>query len=112
MDWDDEVPDALRLAHKQWREELPLLASVQLPRCYFRAAATTSIQLHGFCDASQTAYAAVVYIRATYAHNQPSCQLVAAKTRVAPIKQRTIPELELCGAVLLTELLESTMVYL
>ena len=31
VDWDEEVPDALRLAHQQWREELPLLASVQLP---------------------------------------------------------------------------------
>ena len=51
----------------------------------------------------------MVYIRATYAHSPPSCKLVAAKTRVAPIKQRTIPELELCGAVLLTELLENTM---
>ena len=43
VDWDDEVPDALRLAHKQWREELPLLASVQLPRCYFDSEATTSV---------------------------------------------------------------------
>ena len=36
----------------------------------------------------------------------PSVQLVVAKSRVLPLKQkRTIPEAELCGAVLLSDLL-------
>ena len=34
--------------------------------------------------------------------------LVVAKTRVGPLKTRTIPELELCGATLLAELLVTT----
>ena len=50
----------------------------------------------------------VVYIRATYANGFTTCRLVVAKTRVAPLKKRTIPELELCGAALLSELLDST----
>ncbi|GFX23517.1 uncharacterized protein TNCV_3769911 [Trichonephila clavipes] len=56
--------------------------------------------LHGFCDASTKAYAAVVYLK-----SKQEIHLVSAKTRVVPIKQLTIPRLELCGALLLAELI-------
>ncbi|GFR12555.1 uncharacterized protein TNCT_263951 [Trichonephila clavata] len=56
--------------------------------------------LHGFCDASTKAYAAVVYLK-----SKQEIHLVSAKTRVAPIKQLTTPRLELCGALLLAELI-------
>ena len=58
-----------------------------------------SIELHGFCDACESAYAGVVYIRATNidcAINHTA--LVRAKTKVAPIKRLSIPPLEFCGA--------------
>ena len=64
-----------------------------------------SIQLHGFCDASEVAYAGVVYLRAIDSRNQVHISLVIAKTRVAPIKRLTIPRLELCSAVILSKLL-------
>ncbi|GFW99952.1 integrase catalytic domain-containing protein [Trichonephila clavipes] len=60
----------------------------------------SDIILHGFCDASTKAYAAVVYLK-----SKQEIHLVSAKTRVAPIKQLTIPRLELCGALLLAELI-------
>ena len=109
LDWDEAVPTHLKEQHIQWRDELPLLASIQVPRYYFREEQPLTIQLHGFCDASQRAYAAVIYVRATYASLPPSCQLVVAKSRVAPLKVLTIPRLELSGAVLLAELMHSTM---
>ena len=59
------------------------------------------IQLHGFSDASERAYAAVVYIRSTYSDGQVEVRLVASKSRVAPIKRQTIPRLELLGALIL-----------
>ena len=109
LDWDEEVPDDLQRLHKQWRDELHLLASVRLPRNYFHPKKKTqSITLHGFCDASQGAYAATIYIRATYASGPPTVNLVVSKTRVAPLKARTIPQLELCGAHLLAKLLSTT----
>ena len=65
---------------------------------------TITTQLHWFCDASQYAYGAVVYIHAMYSDHD-TCTLVTAKTRVAPLKQLSIPRLELCGATLLAKLI-------
>ena len=106
--WDEEVPGDIKSSHKKWREELPLLAEIQLPRSYYSERHHLTIELHGFSDASQEAYSAVVYLRATYKNSPPTCRLVVAKTRVAPLKQLTIPRLELCGATLLSKLLNST----
>lgn len=62
------------------------------------------IQLHGFSDTSECAYATVVYIRSTYSDGQVEVRLVASKSRVAPIKRQTIPRLELFGALILAHL--------
>ena len=66
----------------------------------------TSIELHGFCDASESAYAGVVYIRATNVNRFINhTALAIAKMKVAPIKRLSIPQLELCGTLLVTKLL-------
>ena len=108
VDWDEEVPDRVNERHKKWREELPLLATVKLPRHYFKHLQPLTVELHGFCDASQEAYAATIYVKATYTSGPPTSLLVTAKTRVAPLKPRTIPQLELCGAHLLARLMTAT----
>ena len=106
--WDDELPQSHLQTHQAWRQELPMLSDIQIPRSYYLQEEALTIQLHGFSDASEKAFGAVIYVRATYANHSPTCRLVTAKSRVAPLKQRTIPELELCGAVLLANLLETT----
>ena len=63
-------------------------------------------QLHGFSDASEDAYSRVVYLRMMGNKGEVHVALVASKTRVAPIKCLTNPCLELCGAHLLSKLLE------
>ena len=108
LEWDQEVPDDLKLEHKTWRQDLLLLADVRMPRCYFTGENPKDITLHGFSDASKNAFSAVIYIRATYASKSPSASLVLAKTRVAPLDGRSIPELELCGAHLLAQILSTT----
>ena len=59
LDWDDPVPSPYKERHERWREELPLLSSVGLTRCYFSSEQVTTAELHGFSDASEVAYSAV-----------------------------------------------------
>ena len=96
LGWDEKLPPNVKLKHEEWRADLPLLQTIKLPRRYFSEEPSVTVQLHGFCDA---------YIRATYGNSNPTCMLVTAKTRVAPLKKFTVPKLELCGAALLAEVL-------
>ena len=53
------------------KSELPILSKLLLPRCYFpKESQTTYSELHGFSDASEDAYAAVVYLLSKDDHNQ------------------------------------------
>ena len=106
IDWDDPLPTDVHTAWSQWRSELKCLSSKHIPRCYFPDGAdVVAIELHGFSDASEDAYAAVVYLRLTDSTGQVHTSMVMSKTKVAPIKRLTIPRLELCGAHLLSRLL-------
>ncbi|XP_024883926.1 uncharacterized protein LOC112462412, partial [Temnothorax curvispinosus] len=62
------------------------------------------IEIHGFSDASERAYAAVIYVRTEDESGRVEVRMVAAKTKVAPLKQVTLPRLELSAAKLLVQL--------
>eukprot|EP00731_Ephydatia_muelleri_P033093 Em0025g49a len=64
--------------------------------------------LQGFSDASQEAYAAVIYLKVATS-NGVQVRFVASKTRVAPANGMTIPRLELhvLAALLLSKLMMS-----
>ena len=66
VDWDDPIPPAIRDVWLRWRSELDVLSMKYLPRCYFsKETQIISTEFHGFCDASEQAYAAVIYLRMT-----------------------------------------------
>ncbi|XP_026746136.1 uncharacterized protein LOC113507483 [Trichoplusia ni] len=104
IDWDDELPSSLFNEWCTYRNELMQLVQLRIPR-WLRASHGDALELHGFSDASNYAYAAVVYMRVVSQQGVVHTRLVTAKTKVAPIKQISIPRLELCGAVLLAKLL-------
>ncbi|XP_046810032.1 uncharacterized protein LOC124420614 [Lucilia cuprina] len=72
----------------------------------------TDITLHGFSDASLKAYSAVIYCLVKDKHGNIKLSLIASKTRVSPLKQISLPRLELCGALLLTRLMKSVILSL
>ena len=65
------------------------------------------MELHGFFDASEKTYGAVVYIRIVTPSNQVLVMLLSSKTKVAPLKPLTIPRLELEAAVILAKLIKA-----
>ena len=80
-----------------------------IPRCYLEAVQgeVLSYQLCGYCDASLSAYAAVIYLLIE-TEDKTHMRFVVAKTRVAPLKKQTVPRLELLSAVLLARLMNTT----
>ncbi|XP_036317413.1 uncharacterized protein LOC118732388, partial [Rhagoletis pomonella] len=97
VDWDELVPLNVAedwLAH---RSELPKLASLKLKR-WLGTGSVVDAEFHIFTDASEAAYAAALYCRTQNANGEIEVVLVAAKTKVAPVKVISLPRLELCAA--------------
>ncbi|XP_021959868.1 uncharacterized protein LOC110855787 [Folsomia candida] len=103
--WDEPLPMEEAKEFKKWCEELPHLKSIHLPR-FMKLESTRVLQMHVFCDASQDAYAAVVFLRSEVG-DQVEISLLQAKARVAPLKKPTIPRLELMAALIGVRLCES-----
>ena len=88
MEWDEPVPEEIEHTWKKWHEELPELREHLVPRPYFpKWVEVDSIQMHGFCDASEVAYSGVVFLRPINSEGGLHTSLVLAKTKVhvAPI---------------------------
>lgn len=101
--WDEVIPDRIQAKVESYVKSLHSLQSFELKRSYHADYLECERQLIGFSDASENAYSAVIYLRLVH-HGVTQSILVCSKTKVAPIKALTIPRLELCGAVLLTQL--------
>lgn len=110
VDWDEQLSGESLVKWKSILSELHCLNGIQVPRCYFLEGHSCTVsQLHGFCDASDRAFAAVVYLRTVYSDGSIHTVLIASKTRVAPVKKQSIPRLELLGAVTLSRLVASIL---
>ena len=108
LDWNDQLEEELLLKWKMLlsRMQEPLL---HIPRCYFHNVEEPyACEFIGFCDASQRAYAAVVFMKVGSA-SKCAIRFVASRTRVAPLNSLTIPRLELLAALLLACLLSNIM---
>ena len=110
LEWDTELQGNYLNQWITFLNELESLNKVCVPRCYYNAnRKPENVQLHCFSDASKKAYGGVIYLRTCYDDGQVSVRLVTAKTKVAPIKQQSIPRLELLGATVLARLVSSTI---
>ncbi|XP_044588714.1 uncharacterized protein LOC123267892 [Cotesia glomerata] len=106
--WDEAVPQELHLRWCKFAEQLPIIKDFSIERNILLPNAT-DIQLHGFCDASKVGYGACIYVRSMNKQGHVIVRLACSISRVAPIKDVTIPKLELCGALLLAKLYKDTL---
>ena len=100
LGWDDELPDAYRIRWEKWRNELPLLERLTVPRCVKPTdfGEVKSRQIHIFSDASTVGYGSVAYQRLCDNEGRIHCSFLMGKAHLAPIKAVTIPRLELTAA--------------
>ena len=84
---------------KRWFGELGELGAVRVLRGLKEDKELRDVTIHTFSDASEKAYAAASYVRHEYEDGTFSTRLVAAKSRLAPLKAMSIPWLELMGAL-------------
>ena len=102
---DDEINESQRERWDTWIKDLAKVKVISFQRCLnynIRERAFASY-LHGFCDASNLAYCAVIYF--VYESETGSyVNLLTSKTRVTPLKPLTIPKLERMSARVLTNL--------
>lgn len=104
IDWDTPVPESIRIIWSSYYQQLPILNQITIPR-HVSLRDPMDIQLHGFCDASMVAYGVCIYVRSINRNGTVKVQLLVAKSRVSPLKTTSLPRLELCGAVLLANLM-------
>ena len=108
LEWDEPLTSSLLVKWESIVDDLQSDHRIHISRYLLDDVSLTvdSFSLTGFCDASEKAHAAVVYIRAK-TQKGFHVRFLTSKTRVNPLQPQTIPRLELMSALLLTRLLVS-----
>lgn len=104
LNWDDRVPENKMQEWRKYRSQLHLLENIKIPR-WIGSNDIVQFQLHGFGDASNSAYSSVVFSRVVQSDGKIIVKNLSSKTKVAPIKTISTPKLELCGSVLVSRLI-------
>ncbi|CAK1597552.1 unnamed protein product [Parnassius mnemosyne] len=107
LNWDDKISSHLLDEWLTIRSDFQQVNEIEVDRWIGTTSKMSdNLQIHGFCDASMQAYAALVYARIKTEDGTIRTKLIAARTRVAPLRTISLPRLELCGALLLARLLK------
>ena len=117
-DWDIPLPEDIQNQWVSIAEDLNSSITTTFPRFYFGetedssctsgtdidAPNSSDVSVHVFCDASIHAYGSVAYIT-----RGKQSTLIMSKSRVAPLKQLTLPKLELMAAVIGSRLMKHVL---
>ena len=96
--WDDSLDEEVSLRYSQWLSDLSKLNLSQSND------SVISLQLHGFGDGSEVAYAAAVYLRVETSQGV-YVYLLMNKLRVVPLSKQTISRTELLASLILSRLI-------
>ena len=108
LDWDSPVPESLRSQWEKWRRDVLTLDPLQIQRCFKpeNFGRVKACELHHFSDASLEGYGQCSYVRLIDVEDKAHCSFVIGKARVAPLKQITVPRLELAAATISAKMSE------
>ena len=106
-DWDEKLPAELSAKFQQWLSKATKAKNIKIDRGYTKNKEIKVILLVGFCDTSKIGYAACIYLCAKYTDESRSVKMIAAKTRVAPLTNQSVPRLELLGALVRSRLMRT-----
>ena len=100
-DWDDPLPEVFCEQWESWSSSLEQLSNIHIPRMFVPQSLSSvkNPEVLIFCDASEAAIAAAAYLKVEH-----QIGFIMGKSKLAPLAGHTIPRLELCGAVLATEI--------
>lgn len=104
--WDERLPPDIEKEWNQWCTELYLLERLKIPRLVLESSKEDKqdiLEIHTFSDASKRAYGAAAFIRVVR-KDSITVNLIASKSRVAPLNSLTLPRLELLGALIAARL--------
>ncbi|KAL1447599.1 hypothetical protein WDU94_003635 [Cyamophila willieti] len=108
LSWDETPPPHIVEDWDTFQSQLPMLSNLSFPRHLF-VVENCTLQIFGFGDASIKGYGGVVYSRVVYPSGEIKVNLICAKSKVAPVKSQSIPRLELCAALLLSQLVQTVV---
>ena len=102
LGWDDPLPEELMCQWQSWRNALVDLENVSVPRFYHSKdfGRVVRSEIHSFSDASKDGIGVATYLRQINESGNVSVAFLFGQARMAPLNPTTIPQLELCGAVL------------
>ena len=101
IDWDDQLPENISGKARKWFAELQDLGNIKIGRCLRRPTTqvVTDQSFHVFSDASEDAYAAVMYESDVYEDGSVSISFITSKSKVVSLNAHSIPQLEPLGAI-------------
>ncbi|XP_050409069.2 uncharacterized protein LOC126824016 isoform X1 [Patella vulgata] len=104
--WDDAIPENSQQRWIKWRNQIFKLDQLKIERCLRPPDFGLVVKrgIHIFSDASSTGYGSVCYQRIVNDQGQIHCGFLIGKSRLAPLKQKTIPRLELSAATISVKL--------
>ncbi|GBM68190.1 hypothetical protein AVEN_5158-1 [Araneus ventricosus] len=101
--WSQKLPSDIAQEWSSFIASLSYVKNIKIPRIVLRPN-PKEIFLHGFSDASEKAYGAVIYLQSVCYSSDNNTFLLCSKSRVAPIKSVTIPRLVLAACLLIAQL--------
>ena len=107
--WDVKLPKEICDRWCAIMSDIKRKTLIKIDRCILPELSLADIkviELHGFADASKVGYGGVVYVRFA-APQVTAVRLIAAKSKLAPLKGETTPRLELKAALVLAHLIIS-----